>query len=67
MCWSSGYEISIGSTPEEEVSNVDREYYSDHYKPGRAFNKICDIKQTGTGQNDLHDIDRLNGYAKMPS
>ena len=42
-----------------------REYYSDYYKQNRAFNKISDLKQTGTVQTYLNDIDRLNVYAKM--
>ena len=32
----------------EEVKDAIREYYSNHYKPDRAFNKITDLKQTGT-------------------
>ena len=48
-----------------EVMAAIREYYSDHYKPDRAFNEISDLKQTGTVQKYLNDIDRLNVYAKM--
>ena len=33
-----------------EVTAAMREYYGDHYKPNRAFNKISDLKQTGTVQ-----------------
>ena len=33
--------------------------------PDRAFNEISDLKQTGTVQKYLNDIDRLNVYAKM--
>ena len=49
----------------EEVKDAIREYYSDHYKLDRAFNKICDLKQEGTVQKYLNDINRLNVYAKM--
>ena len=48
-----------------EVTAAIREYYGDHYKPDRAFNKISDLKQTGTVQKYLNDIDRLNVCAKM--
>ena len=48
-----------------EVTAAIREYYSAHCKPNRAFNKISDLKQTGTVQKYLNDIDRLNVYAKM--
>ena len=48
-----------------EVTAAIREYYSDHYKLDRAFNKISDLKQTGTVWKYLNDIDRLNVYAKM--
>ena len=48
-----------------EVTAAMREYYGDHYKPNRAFNKISDLKQTGTVQKYLNDIDRLKVYAKM--
>ena len=48
-----------------EVMTAIREYYGDHYKPDRAFNQISDLKQTSTIQKYLHDIDRLNVYAKM--
>ena len=40
-------------------------YYGNHYKPDRTFNKLRDLKQTGTVQKYLNDIDRLNVYAKM--
>ena len=48
-----------------EVADAIKEYYGDHYKPDRAFNKINDLKQTGTVQKYLNDIDRLNVYAKI--
>ena len=47
------------------VKNAIREYYGDHYKLDRAFNKISDLNQTGTVQKYLNDIDRLNVCAKM--
>ena len=40
-------------------------YYGDYYKSDRAFNKISDLKETGTVQRYLNDIDRLNVYANM--
>ena len=49
----------------EEVKDAIREYNGNHYKPDRAFNEISDLKQTGTVQKYLYDIDRLNVYAKM--
>ena len=49
----------------EEVKDAIREYYGNHYKLDRAFNEISDLKQTGTVQKYLNDIDRLNVYAKM--
>ena len=49
----------------KEVAITVREYYSDHNKPDSAFNEISDLKQTGTVQKYLNDIDRLNVYAKM--
>ena len=47
------------------VKEAIMEYYGDHYKPDRAFNKISDLKQTGIIQKYLNDIDRFNVYAKM--
>ena len=49
----------------EEGKDAIRQYYSDHYKLDRAFNEISDLKQTGTVQKYLNDIDRLNIYTKM--
>ena len=48
-----------------EVKDTIREYYGNHYKPDRALNEISDLKQTGTVQKYLNDIDRLNVYGKM--
>ena len=48
-----------------EVADASKEYYSYYYEPDRAFNEINDLKQTGTVQKYLNDIDRLNVYAKM--
>ena len=41
-----------------------REYYGDHYKLGRAFNKISDLKATGTVQKYLNDIYRHHVYPR---
>ena len=49
----------------EELKNAIREDYGDHYKLDKAFNKISDLKQTGTVQKYLNDINKLNVYAKM--
>ena len=48
-----------------EVTDSIREYYGDHYKLDRAFNEINDLKQTGTMQKYMNDIDLLNVYVKM--
>ena len=48
-----------------ELTTAIRKYYGDHDKPERAFNEISDLKQTGTVQKYLNDIDRLNVYGKM--
>ena len=48
-----------------EVKDGIREYYGDHNEPDRAFNEISDLKQTGTVQKYMNNIDRLNVYAKM--
>ena len=61
--WSKANRYSY--TTWEEVKDAIREYNRDHYEPGRAFQEICDLKQTGTVQKYLNDIDRLNVYAKM--
>ena len=53
------------STVWEKVNNIIREDYDDHYKPNRVLNKISDVKQTGTVQKYLNDIDRLNICAKI--
>ena len=49
----------------KEVKDAIREYYGDHYKLDRALNEISDLKQTGTVQKYLNDMDRLKVYAKM--
>ena len=49
----------------EEVKDTISEYYGDHYRPERAFNQISDLKQTGTVQKYLNDIDRLYFCTKM--
>ena len=41
------------------------EFYGDYCKPERTFNNISDLKQTGTVQKYLNDIDGLNVYAKL--
>ena len=54
-----------GYTTWEEVKDVIREYYGNHYKPDWDFDEFRDLKQTGTVQKYLNDIDRLNVYARM--
>ena len=49
----------------EEVKDAIRVYYGNDYKPDRAFNKLNDLKQTGTVQKYLYGINRLNVYIKM--
>ena len=48
-----------------EVATAIREYYGDHYKSNGAFNELSDLKETGSVQKYLNNIDRLNVYAKM--
>ena len=40
-----------------EVTDAISVYYGNHYKPDRAFNEISNLKQTGTVQKYLNDID----------
>ena len=61
--WRKSYKHGFNTW--EEVKEAIREYYGDHYKPDRAFNEISDLKETGTVQKYLNNIDRLNVYAKM--
>ena len=49
----------------EDVNDVVREYYGDHYALESAFNEICDFKETDTVQKYLNDIDGLNVNSKM--
>ena len=49
-----------------EVKDPMRKYYVNNYVLERSFNKIGDLKPTGTVEKDLNDIDTLNVYAKMP-
>ena len=49
----------------EDVKEAIREYHGDYYKLYRAFNEISDLKETGTVQKYMNDIDRLNVYLKM--
>ena len=49
----------------EEVKEAIRGYYGDHYRGDKAYNDIVALRQTGTVQKYLTDIDRLNVYAGM--
>ena len=42
-----------------------QKYNGNQYKPDRAFNETGDLKQTGTVQKYLNNIDRLNVYTPM--
>ena len=42
-----------------------REYYGDHYRKDKAYNEIIALKQTGSVQKYLNDINRLNVHAGM--
>ena len=48
-----------------EVKDGIREYDADNYKLDRTCNETSDLKQTGTVQKYLIDINRLNVYTKM--
>jgi len=41
-------------------------YYGDHYKPDRSYQELLALKQTGTVQDYLTEVDRLNSYARIP-
>ena len=41
-------------------------YYRDHYRPDRAHLDIHELRQPGTIQDYLNEIDQLNTYAKIP-
>ena len=49
----------------EKVNDAIRKYYGDYYKLDRAVKEISDLKQTGTVQKYLNNIDRLNICAKI--
>lgn len=49
-----------------EAKNALQAYYGDYYKADHAYREIQDLKQTGSVQNYLGAIDRLNAYAQIP-
>ena len=38
-------------------------YYEDQYKAGRSYQELLVLKQTGTVQDYLIEVGRLNSYA----
>src|SRR5258706_15499404 len=49
----------------EQVKKCIREYYGDHYRKDKAYNKIVALKLTGTIQQYLNEINILNVDASM--
>jgi len=41
-------------------------YYGDHYGADRSYQKIIDLRQTGTVRDYLTELDSLNAYARIP-
>jgi len=41
-------------------------YYRDHYRADRSYQKIIDLRQTGTVPDYLTELDSLNAYAGIP-
>jgi len=48
-----------------EVKEILRGYYGDHYQADKAYNDIVALKQTGSVQKYLNDLDKLNVYTEM--
>ena len=49
----------------EDVKRYLREYYGDHYRNDKAYNKIVALRLTGTVQQYLNEINMLNVDAGM--
>ena len=49
----------------EVVQDSIREYHTDYCNPERTLGKFCDLKQTGTFQKFLNNIDWLDVNIKM--
>ena len=49
----------------KEVKDAIRKYYGEHYKLDKAINELGDLKQIGTVQTYVNDIDIHNVYTKM--
>ena len=49
----------------EEQGGIELDY-GDHYRAHRVHLEIHELRQTGTIQDYLNEIDRLNTYAKIP-
>jgi len=41
-------------------------YYGDHYSADRSYQKIINLRQTGTVRDYLTELDSLNAYADIP-
>jgi len=48
-----------------EVKEALRGYYEDHDQADKAYNDIVALKQTGSVQKYLNDVNKLNVYADM--
>lgn len=49
----------------EEVKEALQAYYGDHYRADKAYKKILQLKQIGSVQDYLSNLDRLNTYAQI--
>jgi len=41
-------------------------YYGDHYRADRSYQKIIDLRQTGTVRDYLTELDSLNACTSIP-
>lgn len=41
-------------------------YYGDRYRADHAHHELLQLRQTGTVQDHLAEVDRLNAYAEIP-
>ena len=49
----------------QDVKEAIRVYYGDHYQSDKAYNEIVALRQTGTRQKYLTEINHLKVYAGM--
>jgi len=48
-----------------KVRQALEDYYGDHYQQDKAYSQLVGLKQTGTIEQYLNDIDRLNVKAGL--